>query len=247
MLAPWKQFFETLWFLSCFIPVRKWRRAFRDKKLFGYRDKLVALRNHYHDLNWKNFRLAKGGGSLAFIVDNKYVFKVRKFQNDAAAATEKFMYEKRITDAIAPIVPVAVPRIDVCNVGGYVVYATEFIPGRIMLDLPMKKIMAHRQEIAKTLGRIIYALFNAELPGLSDLRPQKQTTDIGLVHGDMCSNILVNPDTMEITGIIDWEWAHFGSLWDEFHGIYRVRKKMRLTDIAPIAMWEYYKLRDSNK
>ena len=128
-------------------------------------------------MNWKNFRLAKGGGSLAFIVDNKYVFKVRKFQNDAGAATKKFMYEKRITDAIAPIVPVAVPRIDVCNVGGYVVYATEFIPGRIMLDLPMEKIMPHRQEIGETLGRVIYALFNAELPELSDLRPKKQSTD----------------------------------------------------------------------
>ena len=43
----------------------------------------------------------------------------------------------------------------------------------------------------------------------------------------MCSNILVNPKTMVITGIIDWEWAGYGPISNEIKGLVWVRKKMR--------------------
>ena len=66
----------------------------------------------------------------------------------------------------------------------------------------------------------------------------------GLIHGDMCSNIIVNPKTMDITGIIDWEYAGYNSIWHEFFGIFRVRRKMRLTDIAPYAIREYWELKE---
>ncbi len=244
-MAPWKQFFGTLWALSFCIPVHKWRQWVRDEKLFGYGDKLRALRKTFPDLDWKHFRLAKGGGSLAFIVDTR-VFKIRKFHK-RDEAFNRFTREKRITDAIASVLPVRVPHIEIYKIGEYVVYATEFIPGRVLLDLPMKKVLAHREEIGKKLGEIIYKMFNARLPELDDMRPANgDPNDTGLVHGDMCSNILVDPQTMQITGIIDWEYASFDSLKREFFGIFRVRKKMRLTDIAPIAMWEYYQLRDAH-
>ncbi len=244
-MAPWKQFFGTLWGLSYCIPVRKWRNWIRSEKLFGYGDKLNALRRTFPDLDWKHFRLAKGGGSLAFIVGGR-VFKIRKFhQRDDSV--QRFNREKRITDAIAPILPIMVPHIDIFQIDEYTVYSTEFIPGRILLDLPMKKILAHRDEIGQSLGQIIYTLFNARLPELDDMRPvDGDPNDTGMVHGDMCSNILVDPDTMKITGIIDWEYSGFGSLRREFFGIFWVRRKMRLTDIAPTAMWEYYRLRDNN-
>ena len=95
-MAPWKQFFGTLWGLSYCIPVRKWRNWIRSEKLFGYGDKLNALRRTFPDLDWKHFRLAKGGGSLAFIVGGR-VFKIRKFhQRDDSV--QRFNREKRITD-----------------------------------------------------------------------------------------------------------------------------------------------------
>jgi hypothetical protein len=48
---------------------------------------------------------------------------------------------------------------------------------------------------------------------------------------------------MDVVGIIDWEYAKYNSLKYEFFGIFRVRRKMRKTDIAPIAMWRYIELR----
>lgn len=238
----WRTFFDTLYILSCFILVPRWRRWFRREKLFDYYAKLSALRHAFPRRDWRHFRLAKGGGSLAFITPDGYVYKIRKFHL-RDNSVDKFTREKRITDAIAPILNVRVPRIKIHQIGIYTVYETKFIPGKILVNLPLKQIREHREQIGRELGGIIFTLFNARLPELDDMRPQN-TPDTGMVHGDMCSNILINPKTMKITGIIDWEYAAFGSLKREFFGLFRVRRKMRLTDIAPEAIWEYYRLRD---
>ncbi|MBR5154009.1 MAG: hypothetical protein IKW57_04425 [Alphaproteobacteria bacterium] len=235
----WKVFFEFCYAISYLIPTRKLRNAFRLNKLFDYKNKLNAIKRAYPNLNWKKMRLAKGGGSLAFIVDNT-VFKVRKFHL-TDKCLEKFEREKRITDAIAPILPIAVPHIELIWADDYLFYKTVFIPGRIMMDLPLKKILPHREKIGKQIGDVICILFNHNFPELKDLKPAKcDKNDYGLTHGDMCSNIVVNPDTMDVVGIIDWEYAGFTSLRREFFGIFRVRRKMRKTDIAPIAMWTYF-------
>ena len=240
----WRIFFDALYIMSWAIPYGPWRRWFRRKKLFGYHEKLVALRNAFPKQDWRHFRLAKGGGSLAFITPSGRIYKVRKFDH-GDETLKKFTREKRITDAIAPILSIQIPKISIHKIGEFTVYETKFIPGHILLDLPMKKICEYREQIGQELGKIIYTLFNAKLPELADLGPRdEKNTDIGMVHGDMCSNILVDPKTMKITGIIDWEYAGFGSLKREFFGLFRVRRKMRLTDIAPEAMWEYYKLKN---
>lgn len=235
----WKLFFEFCYAISYLIPIKKLRNAFRMNKLFDYKNKLNAIKSACPNLNWKNMRLAKGGGSLAFIVDNT-VFKVRKFHL-TDKCQEKFEREKRITDAIAPVLPIAVPHIELIWAGGYLFYKTVFIPGRVLMDLPLKKILKHREKIGKQIGDVICVLFNTKFPELNDLRPSDcSKNDCGLTHGDMCSNIIVNPDTMDVVGIIDWEYAGFTSLKREFFGIFRVRRKMRKTDIAPIAMWTYF-------
>ena len=238
----WRIFFDTLYFISYGIPLKRWREWFRCEKLFDYHAKRNALRHAFPHQDWRHFRLAKGGGSLAFITPAGYVYKIRKFHLKDDAFT-KFTREKQITDAIAPLLSVRVPIIKIHQIGIYTVYETKFIPGVVLVNLPLNKIRAHREQIGKELGGIIYTLFNAKLPELADMRPEK-THDTGIIHGDMCSNILIDPKTMKITGIIDWEYAGFGSLKSEFFGLFRVRRKMRLTDIAPEAIWEYYRLRD---
>ena len=239
----WRTFFNTLYILSYFIPIRAWREWFRREKLFDYHAKINALRHAFPQQDWRHFRLCKGGGSLAFITPTGYVYKIRKFHLKDDSIT-KFTREKRITDAVAPLLHVCVPRIKIHQIGIYTVYETKFISGTILVNLPLNKIRAHREQIGKELGEIMYTLFNAKLPELADMRPEN-TRNTGMVHGDMCSNILINPKNMQITGIIDWEYAGFGSLKQEFFGLFRVRRKMRLTDIAPEAIWEYYRLRDS--
>ena len=71
-------------------------------------------------MDWKHMRMAKGGGSLAFIVDNT-VFKVRKFHKHDNSE-KKFTYEKMITDAVAPVLSVQVPHIELIQAGEYLFY-----------------------------------------------------------------------------------------------------------------------------
>ncbi len=238
----WKYFFETLNAMSYLIVFPRLRRWFQVEKLFDYKNKLNALYAKYPSLRHAHMKMAKGGGSLAFIFDNKTVFKVRKKHLNDDSAT-RFEYEKRITDAIAPVSPVSVPHIDIVSSGGYLFYKTKFIPGVNLMSVPLKKIRANREKLATQLADVIYAIHNAKYPELSDLHDaaaKQRGTNVGLVHGDMCSNIIVNPNTMDIAGIIDWEWSGFDTLKREFNGIYHVRKKMRLTDIGPLVIWNYY-------
>lgn len=242
----WKPFFDFLWFISYFIPFRGARTWFRLNKCFDYKNKLRAIRAAMPGLNWGKVRLAKGGGSLAFIVDDT-VFKVRKYHLKDKSA-EKFEREKRITDAIAPIMPVAVPKIELIQAGQYLFYKTQFIPGRVLVDMPLKRIIENKEKIGKQIGETIYALFNADIKSLRDMKPKDaKKRELGLVHGDMCSNIIVNPETMDVVGIIDWEYAHYNILRQELFGIFRFRRKMRMTDIGPIAMWEFWQLDKENK
>lgn len=242
----WKLFFEVCNAITYIVPIKKFQNWFRREKLFDYKNKLNAIKRAYPDMNWGKMRLAKGGGSLAFIVDNT-VFKVRKFHL-TDKCQEKFEREKRITDAIAHVLPIAVPHIELIWADGYLFYKTVFIQGRVLMDLPLKKILMHREKIGVQIGNVISVLFNTKFPELDDLRPADcDKNDCGLTHGDMCSNIIVNPETMDVVGIIDWEYAGFSSLKREFFGIFRVRRKMRKTDIAPIAMWTYYEQRVLNK
>jgi hypothetical protein len=243
----WRIFFEFLYMISYAIPGKKNRDWFRRNKCFDYRKKFDAIKNKYPQLNWKKMRLAKGGGSLAFIVDDT-VFKVRKFY-EKDNSIDKFEREKLITDTIAPVLPVQVPKIELIKAGKYIFYKTHFIKGRVLVDLPLKKILAHREKIGKQIGQTIFVLFNTKFEQLENIGPEQPSNnaDCGLVHGDMCSNIIVNPKTMDVVGIIDWEYAGYNSLKREFFGIFHVRRKMRLTDIGPIAMWEYWTLKNSKK
>ena len=242
----WRMFFDFLHVISFLIPGKKYREWFRVDKCFDYYNKLQAIKHACPDMDWKHMKMAKGGGSLAFIVDNT-VFKVRKFHKKDNSE-KKFTYEKMITDAVAPVLDIQVPHIELVQAGEYLFYKTTFIPGVVLLNLPMKRIMEHNEKIGRQIGRIMRTLFNTDFPQLKSIMPKsKNKSDCGLTHGDMCSNIIVDPKTMDVVGIIDWEYARYDSLMREFFGIFRVRRKMRQTDIAAYAMREYWDLMHKNK
>ncbi len=239
----WKLFFEFMYFLTYFIPSKKLRSWVRTEKLFDYKTKLNALKSNCPELNFKTIRLAKGGGSLAFIIENKIVFKVRKHNDEATIIFPRFEREKRITDALRPYCPIMIPQIELVRIGKFIFYKTVFIPGKILINMPFNKIIKNQNKIAKQLANVIFNIFNSNPKEIADLAGNNvNKPGHGWINGDMCSNILVNPKTMDITGIIDWEWARYGLLKDEFFGIYRVRKKMTKTKIPELVEKEYLKL-----
>ena len=221
----WKYLFEIGDRFFALIPVKKWRESARAKILFDYRKKLNAMKKICSGYDFKNMRLSKGGGSIVFIIDNKMTFKVRKHHYESKKFT-RFEREKLITDALRPFCTIEIPKIDFLESDGYTFYVSQFIPGKILVDLPTWKIKKYQNQISQQLAEFIYKKSFADPEELRPLRGEK-CDGCSWLHTDMCSNMLVDPKTMVITGIIDWEWAHYSNVSDEFEGLVRVRKKMQ--------------------
>lgn len=240
----WKILFELSDRFFAIIPIKKWRDYLRGVVLFDYRRKLNALRCARPNLNFRKMRLAKGGGSLVFIIDND-TFKVRKHTHESQEFA-RFEYEKRITDAIRPFCTIEIPNIKFFKSNGFTFYETARIPGKMLVDIPTRKIKKYQQKISKQLAEFIYKKSFANPPEIADLQKIPITPGYSWTHGDMCSNILINPKTMVITGIIDWEWAGYRETEREFIGLVRVRKKMRKIGLDKSTRAEYQKIIQHN-
>ena len=236
----WKFLFEISDMLFSIVPVKKWREYLREYVLFDYRRKLNALKKACPDLDFHKMRLAKGGGSIVFIFADKYSFKVRK-RNNESGEFARFELEKRITDALRPYCTILIPNINFIKSDGYTFYKSDFIPGKLLVNIPFRRIKKHQNQISRQLAEFIYKKSLANPKELADLCPAP-APDNSWIHGDMCSNILVNPKTMQITGIIDWEWAGYGPTETEFRGLVWVRKKMRKIGLDKSTREQYSKI-----
>lgn len=236
----WKLLFELSDRFFAIIPIKKWRVFLRKDVLFDYRRKLNALRHARPELNFRKMRLAKGGGSIVFIIGNE-TFKVRKHVSESKKFT-RFNYEKRITDALRPFCTIAIPDIDFFDSDGFTFYKTAKISGKMLVDVSSRKIKKYQKQLSKQLAEFIYKKSLADPKEIEDLRKGPAKDGYSWNHSDMCSNILVDPKTMVITGIIDWEWAGYGKIDDEFNGLVRVRKKMQKIGLDVSTRTEYQKI-----
>lgn len=239
----WKQFFMICDLLCSLIPSRKTRNKIRTERLYDWRRKYNALRRAFPELNFRHTKIIKGGWNIGFIVDKKYVFKIRK-AFDKNTPTEKIMREKRITDAFADIVaPIKIPKIDVVNAGEYTFFKYDFIPGKNMNKLHLKTITKHHKDWGQQIGEFIYRMHNATPTGLDDI--QKTHDGDGWNHNDICNNVIVDTKTMRIVGIIDWEYAGWGMLETEFMNTTIFSKKIQESGIGQEIRKTYHRLKKS--
>jgi len=240
----WKFLFEISDRFCAIIPVKKLRDYLRIKILFDYRRKLNTLKSAYPELNFKKMRLTKGGGSIVFIINNKYTFKVRKYGHESLNFP-RFNHEKRVTDAIRKYCTIQIPNIELINIGEYTFYKSDFIPGKLLVNISTRRIKRYQKQISKQLAEFIYKNSFANPREIADLRKCPAKDGFCWNHGDMCSNILIDPRTMVITGIIDWEWTNYSPIDREFRGLVWVRKKMRKIGLDTSTRKYYMKILQS--
>ena len=234
----WKLFFEIAWGLSFLVFIPGARRKIRDWYLFGYREKLDDLLKTCPELRSKKMRLTKGGGSLAFIFDEREVYRVRKRLAEATDVFPRLERERRITNALRRYCTVAIPNIKIIRGEKFVFYKTDFIPGVILANLPEKTLNANSDKIAEQLAKFLKKLHSANPKSISDLTDGNKNKH--WVHTDLCSNILIDPKTFVITGVIDWEWAVWAEVHWDFNSLYNRRRKMRRTEIPIKTVIKYY-------
>lgn len=232
----WKLFFEICDFLCNFIPSRRIRNKIRTEQLFDWRRKYNALRKKYPGLNFRRTKMIKGGWNIGFIVDKKYVFKIKK-RFDKSTPTEKIMREKQITDAFRDISPLRIPKIDIVDADGYIFYKYDFIPGRNLNTYSAQTIKSHAPQWGAQIAEFIYAVHNARPGALDNMRGPRDGD--GWNHNDICNNLIVDNKTMRIVGLIDWEYAGWGLLTTEFNNTVRFSKKIRESGIQGIIIAQY--------
>ncbi|MCQ2580857.1 MAG: phosphotransferase [Alphaproteobacteria bacterium] len=238
----WKFLFDFCYFLSFFIPNRKWRDNFRINTLFDYKRKLHILRRACPDITFRSIRMIKGGWNIGFIINKKYVFKIRKKFTDSHIP--KIIREKRITDAFRDIVPLKIPKIDIISAEDYTFYKYEFIRGHNLNTLPGRVILKHRYAWAKQLAQFIFIMHNSNPDGIQDLITEKGD---GWCHNDICNNVIVDTKTMRIVGLIDWEYSGWNYLETEFVNCTAFSSKLRKSNIGELVRAEYKKLSEKNK
>lgn len=238
----WRTFFEICDRLVALIPNRKIREKIRHDKLYDYRKKFNALRDVIAPHEFKRVRVIKGGWNIGFVINRKYVCKIRKFF-DSDAPIEKIMREKRITDAFAHIVPFKIPQIEILSSGEYTFYKYKFIPGINLNRFSLRTMKKHHINLGKQLAEFIYTMHNTDPEQIRDL---KITLGDGWNHNDICNNLIIDKKQMKIVGLIDWEYAGWGPLETEIKNCTKFSKKMPLSGIDTVIRQEYKKLTSNN-
>ncbi len=232
----WRLYFEFMDFIVGIIPNRKLREKIRKEDLYDYRKKFNALRAALPQNEFKHVRVIKGGWNIGFIVDNKYVCKIRK-HFDKEISNEKIMREKRITDAFSKIVPLKIPTIELIQTKGFTFYKYNFIPGKNLNRMSCKTIGDNGWKLSQQMAEFIDAMHNSDPAEIADL---KSANGDGWNHNDICNNIIINPKTMDIIGLIDWEYAGWGTLETEFENCDKFSKKMKKAGFGVAVQIQYH-------
>ncbi len=239
----WRLYFEVYDFLVRFIPNKNLRAKIRRNELYDYRKKFNALKNVLPKHEFKRVRVIKGGWNIGFIINKKYVCKIRKYY-DENLPVEKIIREKRITDAFANIVPIKIPKIQIVKSQGYTFYRYDFIPGKNLNRMSLRTITKNGWRWGKQLAEFIDAMHNNDPQEIADL---KNGNGDGWNHNDICNNIIVDKKTMDIVGLIDWEYSGWGALETEFNNCTAFSKKMRGSGIGTAIQLEYHVMQKRKK
>lgn len=239
----WRLFFEVCDFMVGFLPNREQREKIRREKLYDYRKKYNALRKAFTPSEFKHVRVIKGGWNIGFIVNRQYVCKIRKFY-DKSVPVDKIVREKRITDAFQDIVPLKIPKIDIVKSDGFTFYKYNFIRGKNLNRMPLRTIIKNGWRWGQQLAQFIDAMHNANPAEIEDL---KTGDGDGWNHNDICNNIIVDTKTMQIVGLIDWEYSGWGMLETEFENCIHFSKKMRESGIGTAIQIEYHAIQQAKQ
>lgn len=209
-----------------FIPNKSLRDLVRVNIRYNTRRYKSFVREYLGDSDIR-LRGCVGYGCSNYIVlaGGRYAFKfpLRDY------GTERALRELRITTALRPHTTFQIPQMEIINWNNIAVRKYEFFPGVVLDEVPTKIALAKRHHIAKQIALFLYQIGRANPAEIRDLKPSK-TSRPGYLHGwfhnDIWQNFILNPETLDIVGFIDWDVAEFGSFmgglymadhhWDKF-------------------------------
>ncbi|MBO4745524.1 MAG: hypothetical protein J5613_00435 [Alphaproteobacteria bacterium] len=204
--------------LCVFIPSRHGRRMLRLRLSHPIR-RWIRFAKSFSNARHPRVSYTCGYRAVNFVVniDNKYVFKFPLRTNGA----EISIREKRITDALRPISPIKIPKMELVEFDGLTIRKYECINGIGFHALDKKTQSAHAEKIAKQLAKFLYVVGMAdprEIRDLKDSKNDKPTIMHGWNQDDLWDNFIMNPKTFDVLAMIDWESSLFSNFYNCFTG-----------------------------
>ena len=202
--------------ICCFVPSKHARHRLRVEMTHPIR-KWVKFAASFSKNKHPVIKRTYGHRYANFVinVDNKFVFKFPLHGN----ARDIAMREKRITDALRPISPIKIPKMEIVDLDGMSVRKYEYVNGVGFNSLPRAVQNAHIDTFAKTVAKFLFVIGKSNPSEIADLKLRKNERP-SVMHGwtqnDLWDNFMVDTKTFDVVGIIDWEGAAFTDFYDCF-------------------------------
>lgn len=155
--------------------------------------------------------------SLLVSVNDEFIYKFPLRNTDWR---ERVAREERITNALRPISPIHIPKMQILQYRDKLVRKYEFIGGVHIMHLPRDVQIKHRNTLAKQIANFLYVVGCADPVEIRDMKPDPDTKPDfmrGWCQFDLYGNFIINPETMQVVAYIDWEKARFADFSSVFN------------------------------
>ena len=240
--------------ICALVPGKERRHYLRTRLMFNVKKYIEFARN---DANMPNAgaTIHLGYSStrrIIIVLDNKIAYKI-PLRESLANIPEK---EKAFADAFRKISPIRIPESKVISatIDGKKrkVLKYEYINGTPVGKLSRETIKKHGAKIAKQLAAFLYTIggYTKTPKSIAGFKPKNAPTPgfmYGWSHNDIGGNFLVDENTGDITGVIDWENATYGDWSGDMIAAHKYLAEINAGDIIVQTIIEYGKLYYSKK
>lgn len=227
---------------ACFVPGKYRRAMVRVKIQYDTKSYVKFVRDYIGDSDAKiTTCVGYGCNNFIVLVNSQFAFKF-PLKDDGA---ERALRELRITTALRKYTKFKIPEMEIIKWNNMAVRKYEFFPGVALMDVPSYVVMENRQYIVQQIAQFIHEVGLADPVEIRDLKPKKTMKPgylYGWFHNDIWHNFILNPDTFDIVGFIDWETVIFGSFKPCLARCDRIWDKLGYRGMVIDILAEYSKL-----
>lgn len=228
--------------IAAFIPNELRRRRFRTMLRFDT-DWCPKFVREYIKTPKPQLKTYVGNGCHNYVVvaDKKYVFKfpIRNNKNQDPGP------EQRITQSLTAASPYRVPRMEIIKHDNGYIKKYDYLDGVTIASADKSRVQKNLHKIAEQIARFLFALSTYDPADISDLKPagaHARGFMYGWGHNDIGGNFILNPETMDIIGFIDWETATFGDLMPDLYNATHYWAKLGFDTLGIMVLEQYTRL-----
>jgi len=167
-----------------------------------------------------------GGKSLVLGVNKKYVYKFSCQRN----ANKIAMRERDVLDYFKSISPLPTPDVTILKMGRELVRRYDYVSGTSLAKIDPDIVIKNADKIGKQIAEFLFEIARHDPDSLRKYKTH--AVDVprpfyGWNHEDWdnLENFIIDPKTLKIIAVIDWENTSFGDFYWRLYRTHKVHKR----------------------